>query len=63
MALPAMTEERIRLGHGGGGTLMQELIDREFRRLYSDPDLLLKASAPAGRSRVAASCSSRPGSL
>ena len=47
-----MTEERIRLGHGGGGTLMQELIDREFRRLYSDPALLLHDAAtlerPAG---------------
>jgi hydrogenase expression/formation protein HypE len=47
-----MTEERIRLGHGGGGTLMAELIDREFRRLYSDPALLLHDAAtlerPAG---------------
>ena len=52
VALPAMTEERIRLGHGGGGTLMQELIDQEFRRLYSDPGLLLHDAAtlerPAG---------------
>ena len=29
--------ERIRLGHGGGGTLMQQLIEQEFRRLYDDP--------------------------
>ncbi|MEB3257509.1 MAG: hydrogenase expression/formation protein HypE [Cyanobacteriota bacterium] len=47
-----MTQERIRLGHGGGGTLMAELIDREFRRLYSDPALLLHDAAtlerPAG---------------
>ena len=47
-----MTEERIRLGHGGGGTLMAELIDREFRQLYSNPALLLHDAAtlerPAG---------------
>jgi hydrogenase expression/formation protein HypE len=46
------SQHRIRLGHGGGGTLMQELIDREFRRLYSDPALLLHDAAtlerPAG---------------
>ena len=29
--------ERIRLGHGGGGTLMQTLIDQDLRRLYNDP--------------------------
>ncbi|MFM7169677.1 MAG: hydrogenase expression/formation protein HypE [Cyanobium sp.] len=38
-------QERIRLGHGGGGTLMQELIDQEFRRLYSDPDQVLHDAA------------------
>lgn len=37
----AVNEERIRLGHGGGGTLMRELIDAEFRRLYSDPSRIL----------------------
>lgn len=31
----------IRLGHGGGGTLMRELIDAEFRRLYADPTRVL----------------------
>ncbi|MFM8525629.1 MAG: hydrogenase expression/formation protein HypE [Cyanobacteriota bacterium] len=31
----------IRLGHGGGGTLMRELIDAEFRRLYADPARVL----------------------
>ena len=31
---------RILLGHGGGGSLMQELIAREFAALYSDPALL-----------------------
>jgi len=45
--------ERIRLAHGGGGTLMQALIEREFRRLYADPDQLLQDSAcldlPHGR--------------
>ncbi len=45
--------ERIRLGHGGGGTLMQALIDREFRRLYADPKQLLQDAAcldlPHGR--------------
>ena len=45
--------ERIRLAHGGGGTLMQQLIDREFRCLYADPDLLLADAAclnlPHGR--------------
>ncbi len=44
---------RIRLAHGGGGSLMQQLIDGEFRRLYPDPQLLLHDSAclelPAGR--------------
>lgn len=45
--------ERIRLAHGGGGTLMQQLIDREFRGLYADPALLLHDAAvlalPHGR--------------
>lgn len=44
-----MTEERIRLAHGGGGTLMAELIDREFRRLYRDPALLLHDAATLER--------------
>jgi hydrogenase expression/formation protein HypE len=30
--------EHILLGHGGGGALMQQLIDDDFRRLYADPD-------------------------
>ena len=45
--------ERIRLAHGGGGTLMQALIDREFRRLYADPQAPLADAAclqlPHGR--------------
>ena len=45
--------ERIRLAHGGGGTLMQQLIDREFRCLYADPEQLLHDAAclelPHGR--------------
>lgn len=45
--------ERIRLAHGGGGTLMRQLIDQELRRLYSDPDLALHDAArlqlPHGR--------------
>ncbi|MFM7676139.1 MAG: hydrogenase expression/formation protein HypE, partial [Synechococcus sp.] len=44
---------RIRLAHGGGGSLMQQLIDSEFRRLYPDPQLLLHDAAclefPSGR--------------
>ena len=34
-------EERIRLGHGGGGTLMRALIDAEFRGLYADSSQIL----------------------
>ncbi len=45
--------ERIRLAHGGGGTLMQQLIDAELRPLYRDPDLVLQDAAclqlPHGR--------------
>jgi hydrogenase expression/formation protein HypE len=37
--------ERIRLGHGGGGTLMQALIDQELRCLYDDPAQLLHDAA------------------
>ena len=44
---------RIRLAHGGGGTLMQELIDVELRRLYADPQGVLhdaaRLSLPHGR--------------
>ncbi|MCT0225061.1 hydrogenase expression/formation protein HypE [Synechococcus sp. CS-1328] len=36
---------RIRLAHGGGGTLMQQLIDQELRRLYADPQQLLHDAA------------------
>lgn len=36
---------RILLGHGGGGSLMQELITREFAALYSDPALLADDAA------------------
>jgi hydrogenase expression/formation protein HypE len=45
--------ERIRLAHGGGGTLMQRLIDAELRPLYADPALVLHDAArldlPHGR--------------
>ncbi|MFN9630507.1 MAG: hydrogenase expression/formation protein HypE [Cyanobacteriota bacterium] len=37
--------ERIRLGHGGGGSLMQALIDQDLRPLYADPDQLLHDAA------------------
>lgn len=37
--------QRIRLGHGGGGTLTQALIDQELRRLYDDPGQLLHDAA------------------
>ncbi len=45
--------ERIRLAHGAGGTLMQQLIDRELRRLHPDPAAPLHDAAslvlPHGR--------------
>ncbi|MEY4353512.1 MAG: hypothetical protein RLZZ609_1753 [Cyanobacteriota bacterium] len=41
--------ERIRLGHGGGGTLMQELIDQELRQLYRDPAQPLHDAATIAR--------------
>ena len=45
--------ERIQLAHGGGGTLMQQLIDRELKALYADPAEVLHDAAcfavPAGR--------------
>ncbi len=45
--------ERIRLAHGGGGTLMRQLIEKELRPLYADPDLALHDAArlqlPHGR--------------
>ncbi|MFN7898304.1 MAG: hydrogenase expression/formation protein HypE [Synechococcaceae cyanobacterium] len=45
--------QRVRLGHGGGGTLMAELIDTELRRLYRDPGRPLHDASclgfPAGR--------------
>jgi hydrogenase expression/formation protein HypE len=45
--------ERIRLAHGGGGTLMQRLIDAELRPLYADPAQVLHDAArlelPHGR--------------
>jgi len=47
------SRERIRLAHGGGGTLMRQLIDQELRRLYSDPEAALHDAArlqlPHGR--------------
>ncbi len=39
------TGARIRLAHGGGGTLMQQLIDQELRPLYSDPTQVLHDAA------------------
>ncbi|MFM7634365.1 MAG: hydrogenase expression/formation protein HypE [Cyanobacteriota bacterium] len=45
--------ERIQLAHGGGGTLMQQLIERELKLLYADPGAVLHDAAaldlPAGR--------------
>jgi hydrogenase expression/formation protein HypE len=45
--------ERIRLAHGGGGTLMQRLIEQEFRSLHDDPAGVLHDAAvlslPPGR--------------
>ena len=45
--------ERIRLAHGGGGTLMRQLIERELRPLTADPTLPLHDAArlqlPHGR--------------
>ncbi|KEF41975.1 MAG: hydrogenase [Cyanobium sp. CACIAM 14] len=54
MAEPAeISVPRIRLAHGGGGTLMQQLIDGELRRLYEDPGQVLHDAArlalPHGR--------------
>jgi hydrogenase expression/formation protein HypE len=46
-------EACIQLAHGGGGTLMQQLIDQELRALYSDPQQVLHDAAslalPHGR--------------
>ena len=45
--------ERILLGHGGGGSLSQGLIDRDMRPLYADPGAPLHDAAslalPHGR--------------
>lgn len=35
----------IQLAHGGGGTLMQQLIDEELRCLYNDPEQVLHDAA------------------
>lgn len=43
--IAAAPEARIQLAHGGGGTLMQQLIDQELRRLYDPPDLVLHDAA------------------
>ena len=37
--------ERIQLAHGGGGTLMQQLINQELRALYADPAQVLHDAA------------------
>ena len=37
--------ERIQLAHGGGGTLMQQLIERELKPLYTDPAEVLHDAA------------------
>jgi hydrogenase expression/formation protein HypE len=42
-------QERIRLGHGGGGTWMQQLIENDFRWLYSDPSQPLHDAAALPR--------------
>jgi hydrogenase expression/formation protein HypE len=48
-----VSEERIRLAHGGGGTLMQQLIERELLPLYGETPPLLHDAArldlPHGR--------------
>jgi hydrogenase expression/formation protein HypE len=45
--------ERIQLAHGGGGTMMQQLIERELKPLYNDPAEVLHDAAiftvPAGQ--------------
>ncbi|MFQ6537901.1 MULTISPECIES: hydrogenase expression/formation protein HypE [Aphanothece] len=45
--------ERIQLAHGGGGLLMQQLIEQELRGLYADPRQVLHDAAaidaPPGR--------------
>lgn len=45
--------ERIQLAHGGGGALMQQLIERELKALYADPAEVLHDAAafdaPSGR--------------
>ena len=35
----------IQLAHGGGGTLMQQLINQELRALYADPAQVLHDAA------------------
>jgi hydrogenase expression/formation protein HypE len=40
-----VAEERIRLAHGGGGTLMQQLIAQELLPLYGEPAPLLHDAA------------------
>ncbi|SBO43382.1 hydrogenase expression/formation protein HypE [Cyanobium sp. NIES-981] len=51
--LPQDGEACIQLAHGGGGTLMQQLIDQELRALYADPEQVLHDAAslalPHGR--------------
>ena len=37
--------DRIQLAHGGGGTLMQQLIDQELRALFADPAQVLHDAA------------------
>jgi hypothetical protein len=44
-AWPTAPAGRIQLAHGGGGTLMQQLIERELRCLYDPSDLVLHDAA------------------
>ncbi|EDY37691.1 hydrogenase expression/formation protein HypE [Cyanobium sp. PCC 7001] len=52
-SLPLDGDACIQLAHGGGGTLMQRLIDQELRALYTDPQQVLHDAAslalPHGR--------------
>ena len=41
----------IQLAHGGGGTLMQQLINQELRALYADPARSLSAPTATWCSR------------
>ncbi|MEB3265529.1 MAG: hydrogenase expression/formation protein HypE [Cyanobacteriota bacterium] len=54
------TPERIRLAHGGGGTLMQQLIEQHILPLYADPALARHDAAALAlpHGRLAFTCDS-----